>query len=313
MKKFILLTILLTSVLIIGCEKQQNSLVIAQQFGIAYAPIEIMKSEGYLEEELKKMNMELNVEYISLGNTSQIREMMLSGEVTVGYGAIPPFLIGIDNGMDWKAIGGLSKTRVSLISNDNTIDRTNFYNENVKIILPQPGSIQHILISMFLDKEGVDYNQIEKNILSMTHPDGVTAMSSLNNDKLVHFTTPPYIQKELEIEENRVILESTDCLKEEFTFAIGFCTEDFYNNENAYKAYNNAIKRAIDLLNNDKIKSIEILSKNTQYAKEDLELLLSTENTKFSTTINGMEDFYNFMKKSGMLKNEINVEKTIWK
>ena len=50
--------------------QSSNELVIAEQYGLAYAPLQVMRAEGFLEAELP----DYEIEWSRLGNTAAIRE-----------------------------------------------------------------------------------------------------------------------------------------------------------------------------------------------------------------------------------------------
>ncbi len=99
--------LLLAGLLAAGCKEEAKTIRIAEQYGLAYAPLQVMKEGAYLEEILGD---EYTVEWVKLANTAAIREAMLGDGLDVGFMGIPPFLIGVENGMEWKIMTGLSKS-----------------------------------------------------------------------------------------------------------------------------------------------------------------------------------------------------------
>ena len=70
--------ILLGTVFLSGCQKKKRDVIgIAEQYGIAYAPLNIMKELGILEEKLPGVT----IEWKQFGGPTAIRESMLNGEV----------------------------------------------------------------------------------------------------------------------------------------------------------------------------------------------------------------------------------------
>jgi len=132
---YIIIVVGISLVLLAGCKNEPKTVKIADQYGLAYAPIQVMKESGYLEELLGD---EYKVEWVKLANTTAIREAMLGDSLDVGFMGIPPFLIGVDNKMEWKIITGLSKSPLGLVTNDMTINSLEDFIGNGKIALPQP-------------------------------------------------------------------------------------------------------------------------------------------------------------------------------
>ncbi|MEG2073285.1 MAG: ABC transporter substrate-binding protein, partial [Angelakisella sp.] len=71
-----------------GCQKKQYEISIAEQFGIAYAPLAIMKEKKLLEEKLPG----ITVNWKQFGGPTAIREGMLSGDIDIGFMGCAPVL-----------------------------------------------------------------------------------------------------------------------------------------------------------------------------------------------------------------------------
>lgn len=294
-----------------ACEKKEDkTLSIGEQFGLAYAPIEIMKSKGFLEASLKERNLDVTVEWKKLGNTSAIREAMLSGDLDIGFTAIPPFLIGKDKGMDWRIISGISQTSVSLVTKDPSLKSLSDLKESHRIILPQPGSIQHILLMMAAEKELGDAAALDGQMLSMAHPDGVTAFLSGNND-LLHFTTPPFLQKEL-TGGGRILLDGKENFDGEFTFIVGICQERVFEDTMVYEAFKEALVETMEYMTKNPEEVLVALSLSYEYDLEELSGYLEDGTTTFGTGVEGMETFVEFMERNGLISSSLKEMELFW-
>lgn len=303
------------SFILFGCQSTPNSVevVVAEQFGLSYAPIEVMKVKGYFKEELLKQGYEtVNITWKTMGNTSAIREAMVAGELDFGCVAIPPFLIGKDNGMDWKIVSGISESPLALISNDASIKRIEDILDEHKIIVPQPGSIQHILLSMYSLRNFGDAKRFDQQLLGMSHPDGMTVMLSSDLPQL-HFTAPPYMDKELAQEGFQKIIDGETCFGGRFTFITAVCPSRVYEDEKKYTAFKNALERAILDINGDRESVIELLSESYEYTSKELTEYLSHPQMVFSQEVLGLETFMSFMKETDLIKNQYLTDDLIWK
>lgn len=280
-----------------GCTKQSSdiqSITIAEQFGLAYAPLQIMKELKLLE----KNQPGTMVDWKQLGNTAAIREAMLATEVDIGFMAIPPFLIGWDKGMEWKIAGGLSSSPVGLVTNRKDVSSIKDLGSKDRIALPQPGSVQHILLSMACEKEFGDSHRLDNLIITMAHPDGMNALMA-KTDVTAHFTTPPYLTGELKSKENKLILSGTEAMGGEFTFIVGVTTNSFHDgNPEGYKAFLKALEEAIAFINTNKEESVEILSNAYNISKEEVEEYLDIQGVAYGTKVQGIDKFSEFMKRN---------------
>jgi len=188
MKK--LFVVLLVILCLVGCKEEEKKLIIAEQYGLAYAPVQVMMSKGYLEEALP----DYEIEWVKLGNTMAIREAMTADALDAAFLGIPPYIIGTDSGMNWGLFTGLSRAPVSLMGReDATLETIG----DGRIALPQPGSIQHILLSMAAERTFGDAKIFDNQLVTMKHPDGMQVLIN-GNEVDYHFTSPPYVFQEAE-------------------------------------------------------------------------------------------------------------------
>jgi NitT/TauT family transport system substrate-binding protein len=280
---------------------------IAEQYGLAYAPLQIMKSNKLLEKNLPG----IKITWQQVSNTAAIREAMVSNKIDAGFMAIPPFLIGLDKGMEWKIATGLSSSSVELITNKNNIQSLKDFLKEDKIALPQPGSVQHILLSMACENQLKDSHKLDNNLITLSHPDGMNAL--INNSIAAHFTSPPYSFKELENKNMHVVLDGKEALGEDFTFIVGVTTKKFHDDTpKAYTAFIKSINEAIDLINNNPEKSAEILAPIYNLSKEETLKYLTLKDNKYSSEVKGLSKFSDFMKKNNYISKSYNIKDTIW-
>lgn len=311
------LTLLLLSVIIIttscAANTQNETLIIADQFGLAYAPIEIMKAKDFLRQELDEAGArEIDIEWKRMGNTTSMREAMVSGDLDIGFVGIPPFLIGRDNGMDWKIISGVSESPSALITTDTSLKGIVDITENHRIILPQPGSIQHILLAMYAENELGDAKIFDQSLLTMAHPDGLVAMSTGDSNQL-HFTTPPFLQKEMELEDASVLVDGETCFGEPFTFIVGICPQRVYDDQVVFEAFKRALERSIEFMTVNPDETMSILGKAYEYPEAELKKYLMHDQMKFTAEIKGVDTFIEFMTRNGWIDNTMNEADVLWR
>ena len=325
MKKRILIMLLCGLIVSLsGCQSQNSSnvqedsqlpekIILAEQFGLAYAPLQIMKEKAFLESVLKDNGFKnIAIEWKQLGNTAAIRESMLSGDLDIGFVGIPPFLLGVENGMDWKMMCGISESRVSLITKDQKVQSLADLTLSHRIILPQPGSIQHILLQMAAEKQLGTAQAFDNQLLALSHPDGVTSFVS-GDESILHFTTPPFIQSELAVEGAREILTGQEAFGDEFTFIVAICPERFTQNDLVYQSVVRALELSVQFMKENPEETISILAQAYEYPLDDLERYLESGQMAFSTEVHGVQTFIDFMLKNGDLKTNYDEKDLFWK
>ncbi|MDL2219906.1 ABC transporter substrate-binding protein [Ruminococcaceae bacterium OttesenSCG-928-O06] len=279
-----------------GCTggTQRDVVYIAEQFGTAYAPIALMREWGLLEEHLPAG---VRVEWSQVGNTAAIREAMLAGKADIGCMAIPPFLIGKDAGMEWKICSGISNIPMGLVSRDAEVQSLADIGSR-RIALPQPGSIQHILLAMAAARQLGDATVFDNQLVTMSHPDGMTALLS-GADVDLHFTTAPYLGQELAAGMT-LVLDGTEAMGEPFTGIVAVASDAFAEENPAlYSAFLAALQEAITRLNEDPAEAARLLA--PVYGMEEDALLaeLCAEGTAYTTAVEGVEAFATFLQQTG--------------
>jgi len=286
-------------ILLSACSNDRESLAIAEQYGLAYAPVTIMKEKGILAERLEGVQ----IEWKQMANTAAIREAMVAGDLDIGFMAIPPFLIGSDKGMQWKILSGLSEVPVALVSLDDGIRKLSDFGESDRIALPQPGSIQHMLLSMAAEKELGDAGYFDDRIVTMTHPDGMHALLS-KADIAGHFTSPPYLFMELENKEAHVVLTGKEAMGERFTFVVGVSMDEFSKENPLWEAaFKEALEEAVFFMVEKPDEAAAILSEAYGIEEEKIYQYITREDIVYTQETAGMEKFHDFMESRGYIDN----------
>ncbi|MBI9102827.1 MAG: ABC transporter substrate-binding protein [Spirochaetales bacterium] len=306
----ILLTV--SMIFLSACKKDEGkSIVIAEQYGLAYAPLQIIKANKTMERLLP----EVDVTWVRLGNTAAIREAVIAGKVDAGFLGIPPFLIARDKGMDWKIFTGLSRAPLGLVADTRKAPSLDSLLEERRIALPQPGSIQHILLSMEAERTYGDHTAFDKNLVALKHPDGMNGLISGSID--AHFTSPPFIFQEIETESNgeypyKVLLTGEEAFGGEFTFIVGMVTAEYLaENEEIVKALKMALAEGMNIITSRPAQAAKTLSGIYDLDEEKIFEYLTKPGTAYTTKIQGLDVFIDFMERAGYLQDFIIPEQVI--
>ncbi len=303
--KILLTGFLIFSLCLCGCVSKSTEntakyeIKIAEQYGLAYAPISIMKQNKIMEKNL----LGVEVSWQQLGNTAAIREAMLSNNLDVGFMAIPPFLIGWDKGMEWKITSGLSASPIGLITYRDDIESIKDFSEDDRIALPQPGSIQHILLSMACEKEFGNAQKYDDILVTMSHPDGMNTLLA-KKDITAHFTSPPYIFKELENKGMHQILSGKESMGKDFTFIVGATTQKFHDaNPEVYQAFVKSLNEAIDFIQNNPEEAAKILA--SVYDLPEEEVLNYISQITYENKVRGLKEFAAFLSRNNYISKDV--------
>lgn len=280
-----------------GCgQGDGRRLVIAEQFGIAYAPLQIMKEQGLLEAALP----DYRIEWVQMGGPTAIREGMLAGDIHVGFMGIGPMLMGVDTGMNWRCFGALSANEVSFITNRPDVRSLKDLGPADRVAILSPGSTQHILLCLAAERELGDLNAFDARIVSLSHPDGMSAMLA-GGEIALHITTPPYADLELE-SGMRKILTGQEVMGVPFTFICGVADEDFYRERReAYDALLKCFRDVTDAMNADLPAAAHALFPVYGVDEEMLLSAMGYNGTIYQTALSGVDQFAAAMVRLGFL------------
>ncbi len=294
--RYIVVMLLTACLLYSGCSRpaDEGVLKIADQYGLAYAPLAVIKERSMLEDK------SLEVEWVQLGNASAIREAMLAGDLDVGFMGIPPYLIGRDKGMEWQVFTGLTSAKLGLVSNLSSIGNIEDIEVHHRIVVPQPGSIQHMLLSMAAERTLGDAAIFDSQLVSMKHPDGLQVLRA-KGDIQMHFTSPPYVNMALAEEGFRLVLDGEEAFGGPFTFIIGVASKSMVENGQGIEIMQETLTEAIEWMQRNPDEAVKLLSAYYDLSEEDTRDYLLGEQLRFGTEIEGMGAFESFMSEAGYL------------
>lgn len=279
--------------------QEAQTLTIAYQYGMAYAPLEIMQEQKLIE---KYYDGDVEIEWNVLNSGAAITEGFISGDIDVGAMGIAPVITGITSGVPYKICSGVSAQPHKIMTNNKEIKSLKDIDEE-KIALVNIGSIQHILLAMAAEEELGDAHALDNNIVAMSHPDGMVSL--LSGSVECQLTTSPYVFKE-EAEEGIYEVEGLESVwpnGNSFIVAIA-STQLQEENPELYEAVVKGFAEAIDYINNNKQEAAELLCEAEDVDAETMLDWLNDPACIYSTEIKGVKDMADFMAENDFLENE---------
>lgn len=276
----------------------KTKLTIAHQYGIAYAPLEVMKQQKLIEKQYDGVE----VEWSTLNSGSAINEGFLSGDIDVGAMGVGPAVTGVTSGVPYKICSNMSAQPHKIMTNNPNIKSLKDITDE-KIALVNIGSIQHILLAMAAKEQLGDAHALDENIAAMAHPDGMSSLISGSVD--CHLTTSPYVFKEAE-EDGITEVEALESVwPSGNSFIVAVASTDLQeNNPELYDAVVAALAEAIDYINNNTAEAAEMLCEAEDVDAATMEKWLTDKDCVYSTETKGVMDMANFMAEEGFLENE---------
>ncbi len=297
-----------------GALAEVKEVRVAQQFGIGYLPLQMMREKGLIEKHAKQLGLgSIKVSWSRFGGGRAMNDALLSGNLDFASGGVGPLLIIWDKtqgNLNIKGVSCLNLMPLYLNTSNPKVKTIKDFSAKDRIALPAVKvSIQARTLQMAAAQAfGKDkYDALDKWTVSMKHPDGVAALLSGRSEIDAHLTSPPFQYQELRDPKVHKVLSSYDVLGGPSTFNCVWARTTFRkDNPKTYKAFLGALKEAMDLINADKDAASQVYIKQT---KSKLDLGFITKIVKdpeiaFTMTPKNTMKYADFMSSVGALKHK---------
>ena len=218
-------------------------------------------------------------------------------------------------GLDVKAASGFNFLPLQLNTRNANIKSIRDLTEKDRIALPAVKvSMQAIILQMAAAQTfgEANYAKLDPITVSMSHPDAMATFLSAGGEIDNHFTSPPFIQKELEKPGVTKVLNSVDVLGGPISFNVVATTSKFYNeNPRLYAVFMKSLAEATEYINRDKRGAAEIYIRMTKdkSSVEDILKIINDPQIEYSLTPSNTMKMVDFMHKTGAIK----VKPASWK
>jgi NitT/TauT family transport system substrate-binding protein len=297
-----------------------DHLTVADQFGMAYLPLMVMRDKNLIEKHAKASGLgDIKVNWAQFAGAGAMNDALLSGSIDIGVAGTPALVLLWNKtkgaAMEVKGIGAVVNTPMYLNSRDPRIKSLKDFTATDKIALPSVKiSIQAITLQMAAAKVfGSDnYTKLDALTVSMRHPDAMAALVSGSGGITSHFTSPPFMFEELEKPGIHRVLSSKDVVGD-VTFIVTYVTSRFREaNPKTVAAFAAASEEAMKLIRENKRQAAEIyvrLTKGKESQVAALTKMLGNPDLNFTTIPTGTMKYAEFMHQVGT----VNSKPTSWK
>ena len=276
--------------------EKKDTVTIAMQNGMSYAPLTIMKEKQLVEKYCEGVE----ISWITLNSGSAVNEGMASGKIDFGGMGISPAITAVASGMGVKIASSLDSLPNRLMSNDPDIDTLEDITKNDKLAAVNIGSFQHILVAMAAKEQLGDAKALDGNIVAMSHPDGMTAL--LNGSVQLQITNPPYLYQEMKNSTLHEVEGIADVWPRGNSTIVLTGTEEIHDNyRDLYDGVISALEEAITFINEEPKEAAAILAEAEDLRASEYQTWLENEDTVFSTECKGIMEVTKFMDENGFL------------
>lgn len=286
---------------------------VSQGFGVAFLPLMIMEHNKLIEKHAKLAGLgDLAVSWPKLAGPTAANDGIISGSLDFAAVGVPALAVLWSRTRDTADVRGVA-AMVSLPMYLNTrnpgVKSIRDLTEKDRIAMTAVKvSVAAIYLQMaaermFGPKERFKFDPLT---VSMSHPDGMTALLSGGGEITAHFTSPPFHYMELERPGIRTILSSDDILGGATTFSLPISSGRFRNaNPKTYAAFVAALREAIEISVNDRKAAAEIylkMSGDKRSSVEDIVKMLSRPEIRYTMTPENVQKMAEFMANIGTIK-----------
>lgn len=280
-----------------------ESLSIAYQYGLGYAPVTIAQQMGLIEKAYEEATgNSLTITWNQMSSGADINTGIASGELDAGFMGVGPALTGISQDLGYKIFSNLSGQEHGIMTNNDEINSfDDLIGSDHQIALVNIGSIQHILLAKTLAAKGYDPHALDANLVAMKHPDGMASL--LSGAVEVHLTTNPYLFQEREDDSLHEIENLSGICSPDDSFLVGIASETIKEEKpELYEALVKGLSDGIEYLNEHLEEAAAITSEyDGNDVEDEIEFL---KQGSYSSETKGVKEIAEFMYENGFMEND---------
>ena len=299
--------VLMTSM--VGCsstkEASLEELTITHVTSPLNVPSIIQKNKNIFEEEFKSNGQNITVNYAEITSGADQTQALASGDVDILYAVGGTSVISAAaNGADIKILNMYSRSPEAFCMYSHDASIKSAQDLKGKTIAGPVGTNLHQLLIAYLEKAGMTIDDV--NFVNMAIPDAKAALDGKSVD--VALLAGPTAYKAGKAGYNLVTNGKglTDAV-----IAVAV-TEKFYNeHKDVVDTFLHAQEHIMEFMNENHDEAMDIVAKELDLDKAAVEEMYKQYDFSIETTDADIQAFQNvadFMLKTDMIENEVNVE-----
>lgn len=306
------ISLLASSFLAPNLAHAEGEIRIAEQFGIVYLLLNVVRDQQLIEKHGKEEGIDIKVDWTQLSGGAAINDALLSGSIDIAGAGVGPLLTIWDRThgrQNIKAVASLGNFPYYLVSNNPQVKTIADITDKDRIAVPAVGvSVQSRFLQYAAAKQwgNKEFNRLDKYTLALPHPDATAALIAGGTELSGHFSNPPFQDQALKNPNVHVVLDSYDLLGPNSPTVL-FATEKFRNdNPKTYKAFTEALAEAAEFAQHDKGAAADTYIRVTKANIDRDELLKIIDNPQYEFTVTPKNTYplAEFMYRIGAIKHK---------
>jgi NitT/TauT family transport system substrate-binding protein len=276
---------------------------LARQLGLGYLQFYVAQDQKLVEKHGAALG--LTASYRPLATPTALTDALLSGSVDIVGIGLTAFLTMWDRtqgNLKVRAIVALNRQPAYLLTRKPDLSSLKEYTASDRIALPAPKvSVQAIMLQMLAEMQLGRHDALDHLTVSMSHPDGTTAMLGGRSEVTSHFTSAPFQYQQLEASKDiRKVLSSYDATEGPNTFTVAATTTTSKwrdANPKVYAAVLAAMEEANQFIASNPGRTAEIFQaiENVKMPVEFIERIIKDPEFSFESAPMNVLKIYNFM------------------
>ncbi len=292
----------------------EGKISIAQQFGIGYLVLHVVKDRQLIEKHAKAHGLDdIEVQWRTISGATAMNEALLAGAIDVVSAGVPPMLTVWDRThgrQNVKAVASLGSLPNYLLSNRAEVKTLQDLSEKDRIAVPAAGvGFQSRTLQIETAKRygNADFQRFDRISVSLPHPDATVALTKGGSEITAHFSSPPFQYQALESPNVHKLISSYDILGGQATFNVLYATEKFHDaNPKTYKAFYDALVEASQIIKADKAAAAETYIKveNSKLPLAFVKKIIEDPENDFTVSPQRTFTYAEKLHELGVLKNK---------
>jgi NitT/TauT family transport system substrate-binding protein len=287
---------------------------IAQQFGIPFLPLTVVKERGLLEKHAATLGLpKPTVKWAQFANGTVMNESLISNNLDIASGGIGPMITiwaKTRGNMQVRGVASLGSTPLVLNTSNPAVKTIADFGEKDKIAVPAiKVSIQAITLQMAAEQLwGMgQHNRLDHLTVSMTHPDATIALLGGRTEIDAHFANAPFQYQQLKDPRIHKVLNSYEVTGGPQTSYVAWAPNRFREaNPQTYKALLAALQEAMTFISENPREAAKIY---VDFEKSSLDVdfvarVIADRDNVFTTTPQNSMKYALFMERTGSIKEK---------
>ncbi len=297
-----------------GAAHAEGRISIAQQFGIGYLILDVVRDQQLIEKHGKQQGLDIAVDWASISGSTGMNEALLAGALDVVSAGVPPMLTLWDRTrgrQNVKAVAALGSLPNYLLSNNPAVKTLKDLSEKDRIAVPAAGvgfqsRTLQIETARVFGKD--DFKRFDNISVSLPHPEATAALIAGGSEINTHFSSAPFYYQALAANKNiHKVIGSYEILGGPATFNVLYTTQKFHDeNPKTYKAFYAALVEAAQLIQADKAKAADIFIRvqKSKLAPELVRRIVEDPENDFTVSPHRTFVYADELYKLGVIKNK---------